>query len=1594
MFKKILALLLVSSLIISSPMMAIAETYAGTESAGGSLKEEDDVSDTGGTAGTDSKKVKEAGADAGEKDNTGAAPFFDLFSRDGRLKEPADQVKEEPEGRTLPSENEAESEAETESKVETENKAETESRAEAGADAETEAEPETESGTEAELETETAAGAESGNRSEQKEDKNNEEKSSSAGEVKENGTKSDFAKDNSAARHEAAIDEETEKEPETEIPPELKKLNLRMLLRIGEDMIPADRFNLYNNGSYFRKPEEDIAAGELEKVAPDLSRGNRYFDHAEVNGKRVYSVGMLGDTVYYGSLTGILTVLEDNETIDLYYVMKFDVDYDIEGAKAAADNPEKVTIGHKLSFYITPSSPRKTLKVLVTGSNGYGSDLSKSGRVTDRLNGTSLFTVENVKENLKVTVTEEEVDYYRLSCDNANLKNGTFHNLSNDYGMQKPGGDFYFTLTSSPGTGNHTWSLPWKYEQYHLNKFEINGEEVDFPHEYPDYGKYNENLQSYSTLSTGEKIEVYLRRIYTLPNDKNRWLYEYRVTVSNVNHDITITNVNFKKSLRDEIIIRELDGVKNITGYDNYESRYLPGKSNMVYMQTNGYGNEFYFNLIPGYRAPMLKLVSNGVTHDEIKVEENRGYLKNGKDPSFDHDTYNWRFDVPGGLGDNVELYISAEPINYTIMYVNDKDSSNVITAPEDGFTVGDGKKSVFTVTPKMPRITDREYYTDGWLIRGDASGRVYRASDAVNIADVLNYASDTGIIELIPHWVDVKNGEQRTIGVNIHIEDPLGNGNDRVLAGSYNGVVSNDGRGIFKLDEEQALNIIRNYLIEHNAVRYSVNDYVIPEDKELVIIGKDTETLDLEFDLKKTDLNVAFEWGSAEDEPSDGKVTLPESFAVESAVGKPVQDIPYEQKIPEGYMAEKGITAEGLNGEGGSLTIYLYKDTDNNGIPDTQNINVQFKADSYTVKGRITDYALDTRIKPVLGNEDSILTYTLLKNYRRYKLTGNGKTVTEYSDIGDTYPYMPDAEPVNDKYERLRWIAGNGSDPYEMHAGLSVGAFDNDISYTAEYGVKDVYNNVTVKYVDHNDTQKELAREYSEPAAVGDIIWYPLPKIAGYVNPAEDTAVSYRLDRAEDKTILVEYYADNDNNRKPDDLTVKLDFKGIGDGTWLDNWSGLTEGRDYKILGGEAGAPIILEAYLIKENDAGFDADVYPAVPYVRADQEHIFDRWDNENDSGKTYGTADDGTVVGSSLPADAHDRSYIPVYSEDKNHDGIGDNEEYITVIFKAGDNGVLLNAEGGSEAEISFAGLLPEYDVYPAAPHIEAESGYTFDGWDSDYYVGELIHDKTMQQVFIARYDHQIKEDGGKDTNGQGTGGHEDTGNDNTGNGNAGGSKEDDNNGGDNGDAVANRGGDDNNYHYVVGVTGNWRHMDNEDINAGLDEAVPQEASAMDAPEWHRWKFFKTDGIMLYDQWAYITNPYAAAGQPAAGWFYFENNGLMKYGWYLDRQSGKWYYLHSISDGMLGTMMTGWHHDENDGRWYYLDPGSGAMALGWQKIGGKWYYFNQTPEAETWSFDSMAGIWRFDQSKAKPLGSMYADETTPDGYHVNKDGAWVQ
>lgn len=195
-------------------------------------------------------------------------------------------------------------------------------------------------------------------------------------------------------------------------------------------------------------------------------------------------------------------------------------------------------------------------------------------------------------------------------------------------------------------------------------------------------------------------------------------------------------------------------------------------------------------------------------------------------------------------------------------------------------------------------------------------------------------------------------------------------------------------------------------------------------------------------------------------------------------------------------------------------------------------------------------------------------------------------------------------------------------------------------------------------------------------------------------------------------------------------------------------------------------------------------------------------------------------------------------------------------------------------------------------------------------------------------------------------------------------------------------------------YTVGLNGRWVHMDPQNINIPISAPVPEGATPVTAPEYHQWKFILNDGTALRSQWAFVKNPYAVEGQPSEGWFCFDADGIMQYGWYLDTATQKWYYLHRTSDGMLGTMIEGWHFDEQDGKWYYLKPGTGEMLTGWQYIGEKWYYLNPTPMAVTWNFDEKTGGWTYNGAAERPFGSMYQNEMTPDGYFVDENGVWAQ
>ncbi len=109
--------------------------------------------------------------------------------------------------------------------------------------------------------------------------------------------------------------------------------------------------------------------------------------------------------------------------------------------------------------------------------------------------------------------------------------------------------------------------------------------------------------------------------------------------------------------------------------------------------------------------------------------------------------------------------------------------------------------------------------------------------------------------------------------------------------------------------------------------------------------------------------------------------------------------------------------------------------------------------------------------------------------------------------------------------------------------------------------------------------------------------------------------------------------------------------------------------------------------------------------------------------------------------------------------------------------------------------------------------------------------------------------------------------------------------------------------------------------------------------------------------------------------ASGWYYLDpDTGVMKTGKVV--VDGKQYYFDQQSDGLEGRMHTGWIKDA-EGSWYFYstnaDITEGAMLSGWQWIDGRCYYFEL-------------------ESGEHP-GKMFTDGTTPDGYQVNQDGAWL-
>ena len=97
--------------------------------------------------------------------------------------------------------------------------------------------------------------------------------------------------------------------------------------------------------------------------------------------------------------------------------------------------------------------------------------------------------------------------------------------------------------------------------------------------------------------------------------------------------------------------------------------------------------------------------------------------------------------------------------------------------------------------------------------------------------------------------------------------------------------------------------------------------------------------------------------------------------------------------------------------------------------------------------------------------------------------------------------------------------------------------------------------------------------------------------------------------------------------------------------------------------------------------------------------------------------------------------------------------------------------------------------------------------------------------------------------------------------------------------------------------------------------------------------------------------------------------------MDYGWYMDA-GGHWYYLNDNLGADFGRLVMGWYYDAKDMKWYYLNQFTGGMATGWQKLGEYWYFFSTGGQ------------------DGRPMGTLYVNEMTPDGYPVDENGRWMR
>ena len=578
-----------------------------------------------------------------------------------------------------------------------------------------------------------------------------------------------------------------------------------------------------NNGTV------NIPVGEIKEHAPVFDGYS--FVEARVDDDVIQFAGVYENYVYYSAgETDAGTILEDNKEIVLYYEsdsMKVEVTYttQVGNAQSAAGGtvtgPVSVKRNSALTFRVEVNRGYEIDNVKING----GMPLTGTKVADNKWD----YTIQNVTKTQNVIVTFKKITSYKLTYNNSKIMQGNITSPGNNstFTGEKP---LVLTLVSDSGhqDGEGTWT------DWLLNNLQVNGVFINVP------SSYETNAEATTILPSGTKVNVKLTKIDSeristgSGRSQNFNKYTYTITISDVYEDIDISSGNFKSNKRPEIIIKQLEGIEGdrLYGLDANGNLFKNGTINDVYKAANSGGNEFYFNVKPGYDGKDIKLSGTGM--DGIEIKEG-SYTKDNK-------TYKYMFKVNWSSETNKQIFLSAEKAKYTVRY--DLNGGTGEIADDDTYTAFEGENNIIAVTYKVPTLDGKIF--DHWELAGDNSG-VYRQYSRFTInASTVRYANNKNEFVFKAVWADIGKSSYANVRINYLLEKEEG------------GYLVDYSYSVSALAEKAAIKLCTD--------KDKYPDYLYNDQRSNVVgfaSNNDNDKIDINyyFDLKRIDINGRKTW-------------------------------------------------------------------------------------------------------------------------------------------------------------------------------------------------------------------------------------------------------------------------------------------------------------------------------------------------------------------------------------------------------------------------------------------------------------------------------------------------------------------------------------------------------------------------------------------------------------------------------------------------------------------------------------------------------------------------------------------------------------